>query len=89
VLEVSSRILGLFVKVGKKDIWMFQVYAPVNDATKGEKEKFWKDLRDIIETKRRSAQIVVLGNLNGSLTRRCTRWHLYRVSLPSEIEKLF
>jgi hypothetical protein len=43
VLEVSSRILGLFVKVGKKDIWMFQDYASENDATKVEKEKFWKD----------------------------------------------
>jgi hypothetical protein len=40
VLEVSSRILCLFVKMGKKDIWMFQVYAPENDATKNEKEKF-------------------------------------------------
>jgi hypothetical protein len=40
VLEVSSSILGLFVKIGKKDMWMFQVYAPVNGATKNEKEKF-------------------------------------------------
>jgi hypothetical protein len=37
---VSNRILGLFVKVGKKNMWMFQVYAPVNDTTKGEKETF-------------------------------------------------
>jgi exonuclease III len=43
---------------------MFQVYAPVNDATKGEKEKFWNVLTDVIETKRRSAQIVVIGDLN-------------------------
>jgi hypothetical protein len=51
VVEVSSRILGLFVKVGNMNIWLFQVYAPVNDATKGEKDKFWKDLRDVIEKK--------------------------------------
>jgi len=76
VIEVSSRILGLFVKVGKKDIWMFQVYAPVNDATKGEKEKFWKDLRDVIETKRRSAQIVVLGDLNGRVGTRQEDWEI-------------
>jgi uncharacterized protein YfaQ (DUF2300 family) len=43
---VSNRILGLFVKVGKKNMWMFQVYAPVNDTTKGEKETFCKDFRN-------------------------------------------
>jgi hypothetical protein len=37
VLEVNSTILGLFLKVGKKDICMFQVHALVNYATKDEK----------------------------------------------------
>jgi hypothetical protein len=27
---------------------MFHVYAPVNDANKGEKEKFWKNLWDVM-----------------------------------------
>ena len=55
----------MFMRVGKKDLWVFQVYAPINDATRCEKEKFWKDLRDVIAQKRKSAHIVVLGDLNG------------------------
>jgi exonuclease III len=76
VLEVSSRILSLFVKVGRKNISMFRIYAPVNDATKGEKMKFLEDLRDVIETKRRSAQIVVLGDLNGRLGFKQQDWKI-------------
>jgi hypothetical protein len=33
----GSNILGLFMKVGKKDMHMFQVHAPVNNGTECEK----------------------------------------------------
>jgi hypothetical protein len=40
------------MKAGKRDMQIFQIDAPVNDATIGEKEKFWKVLRDVIDTKK-------------------------------------
>ena len=37
VKKVNSRTIGMFVKVGKKGCWMFQIYAPINNASKEER----------------------------------------------------
>jgi hypothetical protein len=39
------------MKAGKRDMQIFQIDAPVNDATIGE-ETFWKVRRDVIDTKK-------------------------------------
>ncbi len=40
IIEVSSRVIRLLLKTGKRGCWLLQVYAPVNDATKEVTEKF-------------------------------------------------
>ena len=63
IVEVSSRVIGLFLKIGKRGCWLLQVYAPVNDATKEVREKFWAELRE--EVGRRTAAVVIMGDING------------------------
>ena len=64
VVKVSKRILGLYLKVGKKMCWVYQVYAPVNDAPVDIRMAFWSELRDEVERRRKNAEIIVMGNLN-------------------------
>ncbi len=45
VYKANSREIGLFLKVGKKGYWLLQVHAPVDNAIKESREKFWTELR--------------------------------------------
>ena len=76
VVEVSSRIIGLFMEVGGKGCWLLQVYAPINDAAKEVRERFWTQLRDEVEKRRRSAAVVVMGDLNGRVGSRAEDWEV-------------
>ena len=62
---VNSRVIGMLLKVGNKECWMLQVYAPINDAKKEDKDWFWERLRDEVETKKRKAAVIMLSDVNG------------------------
>jgi len=62
---VNSRIIGMFLRLGKKGCWFLQIYAPVNDASQEVKDKFWRELRDEVEKRRQSASVMVMGDMNG------------------------
>jgi hypothetical protein len=67
VMVVSSRIISVAVKVGSRECWVFQVYAPTNEYHKEVKERFWAQLRSEVEKRRRSAAVIVMGDLNGRI----------------------
>lgn len=53
VREVNSRIIGMFMRIGKTNCWILQVYAPINDACSEDRERFWMTLRDEVEERRK------------------------------------
>jgi len=67
VVEVSSRVLSMFLRIEKRNCWMIQVYAPINDAGQDEREKFWALLRDEVKLRKRSGQVIVIGDMNGGV----------------------
>ena len=52
------------------------MYAPVNDAAQEVREGFWTMLRDEVEKRRRSASVVVMGDLNGRVGSRAEDWEV-------------
>jgi len=74
VVEVSSRVIGIYVKAKDKGFWLLQVYAPVNDAAQDVREGFWSSLRDEVEKRRRSAAVVIMGDVNGRVGAREEDW---------------
>ena len=46
VVEVSSRIISMSLKVGSRDFWVFQVYAPTNETHIELKDRLWAQLRE-------------------------------------------
>src|SRR5829696_4404803 len=58
-------MIGIFLKVGKEKCWLFQAYAPINDAKVEDREAFWMATRDELEKRRRSGKIILMGDLNG------------------------
>jgi exonuclease III len=67
VSEVSSRILSMQMRLGRKNCWLIQVYAPINDAAEKERETFWRELRDEVEKRRKGAEVVIMGDMNGRI----------------------
>ena len=65
VIEVSSRIISMSLKVGGKDCSVIQVYAPTNDAPIEVKNMFWLQLREAVEKCRRKSSVIVMGDMNG------------------------
>lgn len=45
-------------------MFLITVYAPVDDASESEKDKFWCDLNDAINENRGTEQVIVAGDLN-------------------------
>jgi hypothetical protein len=76
VIEVNSRIMGIFMKLGKTNCWILQVYAPINDACSEERERFWRCLRDEVEERRKSASVIVMGDLNGRVGKQPEDWDI-------------
>ena len=74
VVEVSKRIFGMSMRIGNKDCWLLQVYAPINEASKDEKERFWESLRDEVEKRRRNASVVIMGDVNGRVGNQSENW---------------
>ena len=65
VVEVNSRVISVSLKVGGRDCWLFQIYAPINDAEREVRERFWAQLRDVVEIRRRKAAVIIMGDVNG------------------------
>ena len=63
VAEVNSRVISLSLKVGNRDCWLFQVYAPINDAGREVKEQFWAQLRDEVVKCCCKAAVIVMGDV--------------------------
>ncbi len=74
--EVNSRIFGMCLETSSGSCWLFQVYAPVNDAGDDEKESFWGRLRDEVEFRRRGAKVIVMGDVNGRVGNRQEDWEI-------------
>ena len=89
IVEVSRRMIGLFLKIGKRGCWLLQVYGPMNDATKEVREKFWAELREEVERRRRTAAVVIMGDINGRVGNRqedweVVGWYVQRASMKME-----
>ena len=62
--EVSSRMMWVKIRIGR-ECWAFvSVYGPGSERTEEEREGFWSELSDCVESLRKSSYVVVLGDLN-------------------------
>ena len=62
--EVSSRIMLVKMRIGG-EVWVFvSAYGPGSERSEEEREEFWSDLNEIVESVGRNGNVVLLGDLN-------------------------
>ena len=62
--EVSSRLMWVRVRIGR-ECWAFvSAYGPGSEKTKEEREGFWNELTECVDSLGKSSCVVVLGDLN-------------------------
>ena len=62
--EVSSRLMWVKVRFGR-ECWAFvSAYGPDSGKDENERENFWNDLTECVESLKRNSYVVVLGDLN-------------------------
>ena len=62
--EVSSRLMWVRVRMGR-ECWAFvSAYGPGSEKTEEEREGFWSELTDCVDSLGKSSYVVVLGDLN-------------------------
>ena len=61
---VSERILETNIEFKHKDIKVIVAYGPNEDAAKEDKETFYSELQQVVESKRPNQEIMILGDLN-------------------------
>ena len=62
--EVSSRLMWVRVRMGR-ECWAFvSAYGPGSEKTEEEREGFWSELTDCVDSLGKSSYVVVLGDWN-------------------------
>ena len=62
--EVSSRLMWVRVRLGR-ECWAFvSAYGPGSEKTEEERERFWSELTECVDSLGKSSYVVVLGDLN-------------------------
>ena len=62
--EVSSRLMWVRVRIGR-ECWAFvSAYGPGSEKTEVERERFWSELTDCVDSLSRNSFVVLLGDLN-------------------------
>ena len=62
---VSSRMLWVKFKFARVKLCVVAVYGPCNDRKECEKDKFWNDLRNVMNKVGNGYRLLVVGDLNG------------------------
>jgi len=64
---INERLCKIRIKSKYNNLTLINMYAPTEDKTHAEKEKFYDDLQTIIERTSKSDTVIVLGDANAKL----------------------
>lgn len=62
---MNERLITLELEIGRKQIVIFGVYSPTEDASAGEKDQFYDVLKSEIEQINNRKELIIMGDLNG------------------------
>ena len=74
VVQVNNRIILIRIKSKHANITFIEAYAPTNQADDEEKEQFYSELQEVMETVPRHDVIMLLGDFNAKIGKNHKKW---------------